>query len=386
MGRTGDQDPDGSGEVRGRRPFRPPALRPRQRRIRRRRTLRRRLHGGRHETEVPPRHPRDTPVPAGLEAGRGERSLEHRPLAHGDGESRVEEAAGHRAHKAHRRPGLPRAGDALALRFGMRRRHGDEPVDRRRAHERRLPPAGSGAGGPDGDRYGEVRRRRPGRGPHDAPPVPGRFRLRHRRDAAFLEGARLACWRRCPDCRRRTRGLLVVGDGPQEHDLRRRIAALGLDERVILAGRQADVLPYLHAADAFVLPSTANEGVPQAMLQAMACRLPVVACPVGGIVELLDGLSAVYPAEPGSPAALASDGRGHERRRGRAGQGRASDRWSGITPSTLCMRRHYVLLKRRDGEPVKRPVEFDTRRNFHENPREPYQCLRNGSRPPPTAA
>ena len=40
------------------------------------------------------------------------------------------------------------------------------------------------------------------------------------------------------------------------------------------------------------------------MLQAMACRLPVVACPVGGIVELLDGLSAVYPAEPGNPGSL----------------------------------------------------------------------------------
>lgn len=99
--------------------------------------------------------------------------------------------------------------------------------------------------------------------------------------------------------------LLVVGDGPQEHDLRRKIAALGLDERVVLAGRQADVLPYLQAADAFVLPSTANEGVPQAMLQAMACRLPVVACPIGGIVELLDGLSAVYPADPGNPDSLA---------------------------------------------------------------------------------
>ena len=98
--------------------------------------------------------------------------------------------------------------------------------------------------------------------------------------------------------------LLVVGDGPQERNLRRRIAALGLGERVVLAGRQADVLPYLHAADAFVLPSTGNEGVPQAMLQAMACRLPVVACPVGGIVELLDGLPAVHPAEPGNPGSL----------------------------------------------------------------------------------
>ena len=98
--------------------------------------------------------------------------------------------------------------------------------------------------------------------------------------------------------------LLVVGDGPQERNLRRRIAALGLGERVALVGRQADVLPYLHAADAFVLPSTDNEGVPQAMLQAMACRLPVVTCPVGGIVELLDGLPAVYSSEPGDPDSL----------------------------------------------------------------------------------
>ena len=98
--------------------------------------------------------------------------------------------------------------------------------------------------------------------------------------------------------------LVVVGDGPQERNLRRRIAALGLGERVVLAGRQADVLPYLHAADAFVLPSTGNEGVPQAMLQAMACRLPIVACPVGGIVELLDGLPSVHLAEPGNPGSL----------------------------------------------------------------------------------
>ena len=98
--------------------------------------------------------------------------------------------------------------------------------------------------------------------------------------------------------------LLVVGDGPQEQNLRRRIIALGLGEQVALIGRQTDVLPYLHAADAFVLPSIDIEGVPQAMLQAMACRLPIVACPVGGIVELLDGLPAVYLAEPGNPDSL----------------------------------------------------------------------------------
>ena len=95
-----------------------------------------------------------------------------------------------------------------------------------------------------------------------------------------------------------TTRLLIVGDGPQEQNLRQQIAALDLGDQVILTGRQHDVVPFLQAADTFILPSTGNEGVPQAMLQAMACRLPIVTCPVGGIPELLEGLSAVYLAEP----------------------------------------------------------------------------------------
>jgi glycosyltransferase involved in cell wall biosynthesis len=100
--------------------------------------------------------------------------------------------------------------------------------------------------------------------------------------------------------------LLIVGDGPQEDNLRTKVAELGLAGRVIFAGRQSDVLPYLYAADVFVLPSYANEGVPQAMLQAMACALPVVACPVGGIPELGEGLEAVRFAEARNPESLAS--------------------------------------------------------------------------------
>lgn len=97
---------------------------------------------------------------------------------------------------------------------------------------------------------------------------------------------------------------LIVGDGPQEENLRRQVVELGVEDRVVFAGRQTDVLPYLHSADAFVLPSYANEGVPQAMLQAMACGLPVVACPVGGIPELADGLSGVSFAEPKNAQSL----------------------------------------------------------------------------------
>ncbi|MER2535078.1 MAG: glycosyltransferase, partial [Rhizobiaceae bacterium] len=92
--------------------------------------------------------------------------------------------------------------------------------------------------------------------------------------------------------------LAIVGDGPQDGNLRRQIGELGLGDRVVMAGRHADVTPWLQALDAFVLPSYANEGVPQALLQAMACRLPVVSTPVGGIPELTEGLAGVRLVPP----------------------------------------------------------------------------------------
>ncbi|HRE14436.1 MAG TPA: glycosyltransferase, partial [Usitatibacteraceae bacterium] len=50
----------------------------------------------------------------------------------------------------------------------------------------------------------------------------------------------------------------------------------------------------LPAFDLFCLPSYANEGVPQALMQAMACGLPVVTTPVGSIDEIVeDGVTGV---------------------------------------------------------------------------------------------
>jgi glycosyltransferase involved in cell wall biosynthesis len=54
------------------------------------------------------------------------------------------------------------------------------------------------------------------------------------------------------------------------------------------------VAPWLQAFDVFCLPSYANEGVPQALMQAMACGLPVVTTPVGNIEEIVaDGETGV---------------------------------------------------------------------------------------------
>lgn len=81
--------------------------------------------------------------------------------------------------------------------------------------------------------------------------------------------------------------LVVVGDGPQRDALAEQAKQLGIEERVRFAGNQIDVVPWLQAFDIFVLPSYANEGVPQAIMQAMACALPVVSTDVGSISEIV---------------------------------------------------------------------------------------------------
>jgi Glycosyltransferase len=63
--------------------------------------------------------------------------------------------------------------------------------------------------------------------------------------------------------------------------------SLGLDRSVIFTGSTTDTAPYLRAADAFVLPSR-TEGMPVALLEAMACGLPCIATRVGGSAELID--------------------------------------------------------------------------------------------------
>src|SRR2546430_2757979 len=83
----------------------------------------------------------------------------------------------------------------------------------------------------------------------------------------------------------------------------------GLGERVIFAGLQRDVAPWLAALDVFALPSYANEGVPQALLQAMVARVPCVTTSVGGIPEIArDGETArVVPATNAKALAAAID-------------------------------------------------------------------------------
>jgi len=52
-----------------------------------------------------------------------------------------------------------------------------------------------------------------------------------------------------------------------------------------MPGNQPDLVPWLQALDVFVLPSFANQGVPQAILRAMRCGIPVTSTAIGSIVE-----------------------------------------------------------------------------------------------------
>lgn len=82
--------------------------------------------------------------------------------------------------------------------------------------------------------------------------------------------------------------LVMVGDGPGNANLREQVKSLGIEARVHMPGNQDDVVPWVRAFDVFALPSYANEGIPQAIMQAMACRIPVVTTRAGAIGEIVE--------------------------------------------------------------------------------------------------
>jgi len=97
---------------------------------------------------------------------------------------------------------------------------------------------------------------------------------------------------------------LQVGDGPEGGHLEELIRAGGLEENVTMAGRRSDISDLLGAVDLWVM-SSIREGLPVALLEAMAAAKPIVATRVGGIPDAVtDGQSAKLVA-PSDPIALA---------------------------------------------------------------------------------
>lgn len=97
--------------------------------------------------------------------------------------------------------------------------------------------------------------------------------------------------------------LLVVGDGPERAGLERTAKRFGCSDSVRFTGFREDVPELLDAMDLFVFPSH-FEGLPGALIEAMAGGLPIVCTHVDGNAELiLDGESGVY-IDPESPVQL----------------------------------------------------------------------------------
>ena len=100
--------------------------------------------------------------------------------------------------------------------------------------------------------------------------------------------------------------LVICGSGPERDTLERQSRQLGISDRVQFRGwvSNDDVIAEFHQADVFVLPTFA-EGLPNALLEAMACNLPVVTTPVDGIPSVVeDGLNG-FLVPPGESDALA---------------------------------------------------------------------------------
>ncbi len=105
----------------------------------------------------------------------------------------------------------------------------------------------------------------------------------------------------------RVSGLLVlVGNGPLEGTLRAKVKELGMEDRVIFAGRKAhgEIRYYMNACDIFCLPSR-NEGCPNVLIEAVSCGKYVVATRVGGIPEIIESDRTGIMVEPDRPTQLA---------------------------------------------------------------------------------
>jgi glycosyltransferase involved in cell wall biosynthesis len=98
--------------------------------------------------------------------------------------------------------------------------------------------------------------------------------------------------------------LVIVGDGRYRQKLQQQVRDLALEDVIFFTGQLQDrraVFELFDTADLFVLPSK-TEGLPRALIEAMARAVPAVGTSVGGIPELLE---ATYLVPPGDAVSLA---------------------------------------------------------------------------------
>lgn len=131
--------------------------------------------------------------------------------------------------------------------------------------------------------------------------------------------------------------FLVVGGGPLEEELRRKVQDEGLGKNVHLTGMRNDTRELLAIADVFILPSSHFDALPTAVIEAMAAGLPVVAFASGGVSEIVvDGRTGfIVPNTDAGALAEAVKGllrdRAQARSMGKCGKERATAEFSAET-------------------------------------------------------
>lgn len=135
--------------------------------------------------------------------------------------------------------------------------------------------------------------------PADAPIVGTVGRLVERKGHHDLLGAWPTVLEHDPTAR-----LVFVGDGPRRPALEAQAAELGCTDSVTFAGTRDDVPSLLALFDVFVFPSH-YEGLPGALIEAMAAGLPIVTTPVDGAGELVENYRHGLHVETHAPAEIA---------------------------------------------------------------------------------
>lgn len=100
--------------------------------------------------------------------------------------------------------------------------------------------------------------------------------------------------------------LVLVGKVDQNEQLQAQAAALPEPERVHFAGFRADAPAIAAASDVFILPSTEREGLPRAVIEAMAYGVPAIVTDVGGMPELIQDEVSGLVIPPKNSQAIAT--------------------------------------------------------------------------------
>ena len=155
--------------------------------------------------------------------------------------------------------------------------------------------------------------------------------------------------------------LRLIGDGEIRPQLERIVAELNIQDSVEFLGLRSDVVDLLQQSWSFVLPSR-NEGMPNALLEAMACGLPCIATGVSGSEDIItDGLNGLL-VEPEQPAQMTHALRSLiedtelAQRLGREGRVTVVREYQLIQIAQRCLDLYWRLLAENNSKPVENLV------------------------------